>query len=178
MTATLRCNCDTRGTDEDSRDNPPGRVIPGGMLRTQLRRALLLQLRSEPELAALELGAMGEADVARAIRVLSSATAATWSELERRATYPIPLDHVVGRLHAAGGRDFDVSLDILQRAVLTNASVRLPVKDLIHAHGPGRALYGAFDATAAMIRFAGQRWWRPTADILIDLGFGYQHSNR
>lgn len=148
------------------------------MLRTQLGCALLLHLRGEPELAALELGAVDQADVARAMDVLAGAMSATWSQLERRAIYPIRLEHVVERLHAVGARDRRVSVDFLHRAVRTNSATRSVVEELICVHGPGSALYGAFDATSAVIRFAGQRWWRRPAAILTDLGLGDHGSYR
>lgn len=172
MTATVQGTGDTLDPTDDSRDHPRTRVQPTEMLRVQLGRALLLQLRSGPELAALELSLVDQADVAEAIGVLADATAETCSHLARRAIYPISLDHVVERLHAVGARERDVSVDFLHRAVLANGGVSLEVEELIHAYGPGNALYGAFDAATAVIRFAGQRWWRPATDILTDLGFG------
>lgn len=177
MTATLQCAVDPSDPADDSRD-PKTCVRPGHFLRSQLGRALLLQLHGEPKSAALELGAIDQGTVAQAIDVLTEATAVALSQLNQRAEYPIPIHHVVDRLQAVGAPDLDVSIELLHRAVLANAGAHLPVEELIHTYGPGSALYGAFDATAAVIRFAGQRRWRPTAEILTELGFGEHGSIR
>lgn len=139
-------------------------------LRTLLGRALLLNLSAEPGPAALELSALDQADVAAAIDVLTEATAVTLAQLERRATFPIPLGYVVERLDASEATDREVSMAFVHLATFANAGVDMDVDELLHAYGPGGALYGAFDATSAVIRFAARRWWRPAADILSDLG--------
>lgn len=138
-------------------------------LRTLLGRALLLNLSAGPGPAALELSALDQADVAPAIDVLTEATAGTLSQLERRATFPIPLGYVVDRLDAFEAADREVSMAFVHRATFANAGVDVDVDELLHAYGPGDALYGAFDATSAVIRFAARRWWRPAAVILRDL---------
>lgn len=177
MTVTHRCPVGISDPGA-SRERPGTRLQLAEMLRIQLGRALLQHLRGEPDLAVLEMGAVDQADVARAMDVLAEAMAATWSQLERRAIYPIPLEHVVKRLHAVRARDRGVSVDFLHQAVRANSAGRPSVEELIRVHGPGSALYGAFDATAAVVRFAGQRWWRPPAEILTDLGLGDLGSTR
>lgn len=180
MTATIRCAVDHADPADDLHELPEPSAEPTATdaFRTKLGQALLLHLRGEAESAALELGALDEADVARAIGVLTEVTATTWSDLEERAMYPISLVHVMTQLDAVGAQDLDVSAALLHHVAGSNAGARFPVEELITAAGPGSALYGAFDATVAMIRFAGRRWWRPTEDILTDLDLGDHDSTR
>lgn len=136
-------------------------------VRRTIDDALDLALANDPRRAIAELCSIAPgAATATALQVLTDTCAALLRRLRGRSRYPVPLRYVADRLQVSGDDDVQLCLRFLYDASFRNAGVVIDSSDLFPAESERDRLYGAFEATIALLRFAAARSWTTPQRVL------------